>query len=320
MKIKNAKILAAALSFGLIFTACSNDDKADTSTDTKQEEKASTEDAQAPAEKEEGTDTASAEDYDFTVVSREDGSGTRGAFIEIVGLEEEVDGAKEDMTTQDAVVQNSTNGVMQTVSQDANSIGYISLGSLNDTVKALKVDGVEATEETIADGSYKIARPFNLAYKESELDDLSKDFLKYVKSEEAQKLVLEEGYVPLKETEAYEASGAKGTITVAGSTSVTPLMEKMVEAYQKLNPDAKIEIQSTGSSSGIEACIDGAAQIAMASRELKDEEKEKLQVSVIATDGIAVVVNKDSKLEDVTVDELKEIFNGTIKNTSELEK
>lgn len=321
MKIKNAKILAAALSFGLIFTACSNDDKADTSTETKTEDTANTDDtAKAPEEKKEETDTASAEDYDFTVVSREDGSGTRGAFIEIVGLEEEVDGAKEDMTTQDAVVQNSTNGVMQTVSQDANAIGYISLGSLNDTVKALKVDGVEATEETIADGSYKIARPFNLAYKESELDDLSKDFLKYVKSEEAQKLVLEEGYVPLKETEAYEASGAKGTITVAGSTSVTPLMEKMVEAYQKLNPDAKIEIQSTGSSSGIEACIDGAAQIAMASRELKDEEKEKLQVSVIATDGIAVVVNKDSKLEDVTVDELKEIFNGTITNTSELEK
>ena len=321
MKIKNAKILAAALSFGLIFTACSNDDKADTSTETKTEDTANTDDtAKAPEEKKEETDTASAEDYDFTVVSREDGSGTRGAFIEIVGLEEEVDGAKEDMTTQDAVVQNSTNGVMQTVSQDANAIGYISLGSLNDTVKALKVDGVEATEETIADGSYKIARPFNLAHKESELDDLSKDFLKYVKSEEAQKLVLEEGYVPLKETEAYEASGAKGTITVAGSTSVTPLMEKMVEAYQKLNPDAKIEIQSTGSSSGIEACIDGAAQIAMASRELKDEEKEKLQVSVIATDGIAVVVNKDSKLEDVSVDQLKEIFNGTIKNTSELEK
>ncbi|MDU3137040.1 MAG: substrate-binding domain-containing protein [Anaerococcus prevotii] len=327
MKIKNAKILAAALSFGLIFAGCSNDKGADTSTETKTEDAAKTDDtaktddaAKAPEEKEEGTDTASAEDYDFTVVSREDGSGTRGAFIEIVGLEEEVDGAKEDMTTQDAVVQNSTNGVMQTVSQDANAIGYISLGSLNDTVKALKVDGVEATEETIADGSYKIARPFNLAYKESELDDLSKDFLKYVKSEEAQKLVLEEGYVPLKETEAYEASGAKGTITVAGSTSVTPLMEKMVEAYQKLNPDAKIEIQSTGSSSGIEACIDGAAQIAMASRELKDEEKEKLQVSVIATDGIAVVVNKDSKLEDVTVDQLKEIFNGTITNTSELEK
>ncbi|MCI5972451.1 MAG: extracellular solute-binding protein [Anaerococcus sp.] len=321
MKIKNAKILAAALSFGLIFAGCSNDKGADTSTETKTEDAAKTDDAaKAPEEKEEGTDTASAEDYDFTVVSREDGSGTRGAFIEIVGLEEEVDGAKEDMTTQDAVVQNSTNGVMQTVSQDANAIGYISLGSLNDTVKALKIDGVEATEETIADGSYKIARPFNLAYKESELDDLSKDFLKYVKSEEAQKLVLEEGYVPLKETEAYEASGAKGTITVAGSTSVTPLMEKMVEAYQKLNPDAKIEIQSTGSSSGIEACIDGAAQIAMASRELKDEEKEKLQVSVIATDGIAVVVNKDSKLEDVTVDQLKEIFNGTITNTSELEK
>ena len=319
MKIKNAKILAAALSFGLIFTACSNDDKADTSTETKTEDTANTDDtAKAPEEKKEETDTASAEDYDFTVVSREDGSGTRGAFIEIVGLEEEVDGAKEDMTTQDAVVQNSTNGVMQTVSQDANAIGYISLGSLNDTVKALKVDGVEATEEAIADESYKIARPFNLAYKESELDDLSKDFLKYVKSEEAQKLVLEEGYVPLKETEAYEASGAKGTITVAGSTSVTPLMEKFKEAYEALNPDVTIEIQSNGSSAGIEAAISDVAQIAMASRELKDEEKEQLTAEVIATDGIAVVVNKDSKVEDLTVEQLRQIFAGEIKNTGEL--
>lgn len=315
MKIKNTKILIAALSFGLLFTACSNDNKAsDTSKDTKQEEAASSEDNK-------GAKTSNeAADYDFTVVSREDGSGTRGAFIEIVGLQEEKDGHKEDMTTQEAVVQNSTNGVMQTVSQDTNAIGYISLGSLNDTVKALKVDGVEATEESVADKSYKISRPFNLAYKEAELDDLSKDFLKYVKSDEAQKIVKEAGYVPIKETEKYEASGAKGNITVAGSTSVTPLMEKMAEAYQKLNPDAKIEIQSNGSSSGIEACIDGAAQIAMASRELKDEEKAKLQVEVIATDGIAIVVNKESKLDDVSVDQLKEIFNGTIKNTSELEK
>lgn len=313
MKITNKKILAATLSLGLILAGCGN------SQETKEETK--TEIAtEAPAKEETKTDSKEAADYEFTVVSREDGSGTRGAFIEIVGLEEEVDGEKEDMTTQAAVVQNSTNGVMQTVAGDEAAIGYISLGSLNDTVKPVKVEGVEATEENIASGQYKISRPFNLAYKEAELSDLAKDFLKFVISEDAQALTLEEGYVPLKDTEKYEASGAKGSLTVAGSTSVTPLMEKMVEKYKELNPDANIEIQSTGSSAGIEAVIDGAADIAMASRELKDEEKDKLAVEVIATDGIAVIVNKDSKLEDLTIDQLKQIFKGEITNTSELGK
>lgn len=313
MKITNKKILAATLSLGLILAGCGNTDKA------KEETKTETA-TEAPAKEETKTDSKEAADYEFTVVSREDGSGTRGAFIELVGLEEEVDGEKEDMTTQAAVVQNSTNGVMQTVAGDEAAIGYISLGSLNDIVKAVKVEGVEATEENIASGQYKISRPFNLAYKEAELSDLAKDFLKFVISEDAQALTLEEGYVPLKDTEKYEASGAKGTLTVAGSTSVTPLMEKMVEKYKELNPDASIEIQSTGSSAGIEAVIDGAADIAMASRELKDEEKDKLAVEVIATDGIAVIVNKDSKLEDLTIDQLKQIFKGEITNTSELGK
>lgn len=313
MKITNKKILAATLSLGLILAGCGN------SQETKEETKTETA-TEAPAKEETKTDSKEAADYEFTVVSREDGSGTRGAFIELVGLEEEVDGEKEDMTTQAAVVQNSTNAVMQTVAQDTAAIGYISLGSLNDTVKAVKVEGVEATEENIASGQYKIARPFNLAYKEAELSDLAKDFLKFVISEDAQALTLEEGYVPLKDTEKYEASGAKGSLTVAGSTSVTPLMEKMVEKYKELNPDANIEIQSTGSSAGIEAVIDGAADIAMASRELKDEEKDKLAVEVIATDGIAVIVNKDSKLEDLTIDQLKQIFKGEITNTSELGK
>lgn len=313
MKITNKKILAATLSLGLILAGCGN------SQETKEEIK--TEIAtEAPAKEETKTDSKEAADYEFTVVSREDGSGTRGAFIELVGLEEEVDGEKEDMTSQAAVVQNSTNAVMQTVAGDEGAIGYISLGSLNDTVKAVKVEGVEATEENIASGEYKISRPFNLAYKEAELSDLAKDFLKFVISEDAQALTLEEGYVPLKDTEKYQASGAKGSLTVAGSTSVTPLMEKMVEKYKELNPDANIEIQSTGSSAGIEAVIDGAADIAMASRELKDEEKDKLAVEVIATDGIAVIVNKDSKLEDLTIDQLKQIFKGEITNTSELGK
>lgn len=314
MKITNKKILAATLSLGLILAGCGKDQKAE------EKEAETTQIAEAPAEKEASTETANQEDYDFTVVSREEGSGTRGAFIELVGLEEEVDGSKEDMTTQEAIVQNSTNGVMQTVSQDKEAIGYISLGSLNDTVKALKIEGVEATEENIVNGTYKISRPFNLAFKEAEINDLAKDFLKFCLSEEAQALTLEEGYVPLKDTEKYEPAKLSGTLTVAGSTSVTPLMQKMAEKYQELNPDAKIEIQSTGSSAGIEAVIDGAADIAMASRELKDEEKDKLAVEVIATDGIAVVVNPASKVEDLTMDQLKQIFKGELTNTSELGK
>ncbi len=317
MKITNKKILAATLSLGLILSGCGKDQKAE----EKPAETETTETAEAPAEnKEASTETVNAEDYDFTVVSREEGSGTRGAFIELVGLEEEVDGAKEDMTIQEAIVQNSTNAVMQTVSQDAEAIGYISLGSLNDTVKALKIEGVEATEENIVNGTYKISRPFNLAFKEAEINDLAKDFLKFCLSEEAQDLTLEEGYVPLKDTEKYEPAKLSGTLTVAGSTSVTPLMQKMAEKYQELNPDSKIEIQSTGSSAGIEAVIDGAADIAMASRELKDEEKDKLAVEVIATDGIAVVVNPSSKVEDLTMDQLKGIFKGELRNTSELGK
>lgn len=336
MTLKNSKIIAAALSLGLVLTACGNNtaekpeepaatteenkDEAATTEENKEEEAATEEASKEGNKEEETTETANQEDYDFSVVTREEGSGTRGAFIEIVGLEEENDaGEKEDKTTVDAVVQNSTNGVMTSVAQDPNAIGYISLGSLNDTVKAVKIEGVEATEENIADGSYKISRPFNLAYKEAELDDISTDFLKYCMSTEAQEIVKEEGYVPLNNTESYEqAEGLSGNITVAGSTSVTPLMEKFIEAYKELNPDVQIDLQSTGSSAGIEAVIDGSAQIAMASRELKDEEKEQLKPEVIAVDGIAVVVNTESKVEDLTVEQLKQIFSGEVKNTGDL--
>lgn len=331
MKIKNSKIIVAALSLGLILSACGNND---TKTEDKEKKPATestdttTEDTKADDTKADDTkdedakteDTANAEDYDFAVVSREEGSGTRGAFIELVGLEEKKDdGSKEDHTTIDAIVQNSTNGVMTAVAQDSKAIGYISLGSLNDTIKAVKVEGVEATEENIVKGDYKISRPFNLAYKEDKIDDLAKDFLAYCMSTEAQKIVTDEGYIAIKDAKDYsKTDGLKGTLTVAGSTSVTPLMEKFKEAYEALNPDVTIEIQSNGSSAGIEACIDDVAHIAMASRELKDEEKEQLKAEVIATDGIAVVVNKESKVEDLTMDQLKQIFAGEIKNTGEL--
>ena len=317
MKIKNSKIIVAALSLSMILSACGNkDDKANDASGSNPTENAST----ANEKKDGDTKEANQEDFDITVVSREDGSGTRGAFIELVGLEEEKDGEKKDTTTDEAVVQNSTNGVMQTVSQDPSAIGYVSLGSVNDNVKKVKVDGAEATEKNIESGDYTLQRPFNLAFKEDKLDDLAKDFLAFVLSKDAQEIVGKEGYIKV-EAKDYKAKKVKGNLTIAGSTSVTPLMEKLVEKYKDVNPDANIEIQSTGSSSGIESTISDVSQIAMASRELKDDEKDKLQVEVLAKDGIAVIVNKDdSKLNDLTKDQLKEIFSGKIKNTSDLSK
>lgn len=314
MKIKNTKLLIAALSLSMLLVGCGND----TATEkAPAEEKASTE--QAATTEEASTEEKSAEDMDISVVSREDGSGTRGAFIELTGLEEEDDkGEKVDKTTEEAIVQNSTNGVMQTVSQDPTAIGYISLGSLNDTVKAVKVEGVEATEENIKAGDYKLQRPFNLAYKEAELDELAKDFLAYCLSEEAQAIVTEEGYIAV-ETKEYKSEQPEGSITVAGSTSVTPVMEKLIEAYKKVNPNATIELQSTGSGAGIESTISGVSQIAMASRELKEEELAELKSEVLAKDGIAVVVNpENSTIEDLTMEQLKQIFSGEVTNTSGL--
>lgn len=316
MKIKNSKIIVAVLSLSMILSACGNkNDKA------KEGSSNPTENASTANEKKDGdTKNSNQEDFDITVVSREDGSGTRGAFIELVGLEEEKNGEKKDTTTDEAVVQNSTNGVMQTVSQDPSAIGYVSLGSVNDKVKKLKVEGKEATDKNIESGDYTLQRPFNLAFKEDKLDDLAKDFLAFVLSKDAQDIVEKEGYIKV-EAKEYKGKKIKGNLTIAGSTSVTPLMEKLVEKYKDINPDANIEIQSTGSSSGIESTISDVSQIAMASRELKDDEKDKLQVEVLAKDGIAVIVNKeDSKLNDLTKDQLKEIFSGKIKNTADLSK
>ena len=316
MKIKNSKIIVAVLSLSMILSACGNkNDKA------KEGSSNPTENASTANEKKDGeTKNSNQEDFDITVVSREDGSGTRGAFIELVGLEEEKNGEKKDTTTDDAVVQNSTNGVMQTVSQDLSAIGYVSLGSVNDNVKKLKVEGKEATDKNIESGDYTLQRPFNLAFKKDKLDDLAKDFLAFVLSKDAQDIVEKEGYIKV-EAKKYKGKKIKGNLTIAGSTSVTPLMEKLVEKYKNINPDANIEIQSTGSSSGIESTISDVSQIAMASRELKDDEKDKLQVEVLAKDGIAVIVNKDnSKLNDLTKDQLKEIFSGKIKNTADLSK
>lgn len=262
--------------------------------------------------------TASAVEGAINVITREDGSGTRGAFTEIVGLvEKDASGNETDTTSTEAAVQNSTDAVMTATANDEASVGYISLGSLNDTVKAVTIEGVEATPENITNGTYKIARPFNIVYKDGVTPGVQ-DFLTFIASEEGQKIAEEEGYVPNKDVKPYSATDNSESITIAGSTSVTPLMEKLVEAYKAHNPNFNADIQATGSSAGIQSAIDGTAQLGMASRELKDEEKSQLKVEVIAMDGIAVIVNKANAVADLTIDQVKNIFNGTTKDWAEV--
>lgn len=252
----------------------------------------------------------------INVITREQGSGTRTAFTEITGILEKNGDSETDNTYEEAVVQNSTDAVMSSVAGDINTIGYISLGSLNDTVKAVKVDGVEANSDNIKDGSYKISRPFNIVYKDSVSEDVL-DFLKFIESDLGQKIVEEEGYVSELAGKEYTKFDNKSTITIAGSTSVAPLMEKLVEGYQKFNPEFSADIQATGSSAGIKSASDGSAEIGMSSRELKDSEKN-LKVDVIARDGIAVIVNNDSKIDDLTLENIKDVFTGNITNWDDI--
>ena len=253
-----------------------------------------------------------AEDVPINVISREDGSGTRGAFIELFEIEEEgEDGEKVDMTTLEAQITNNTSVMMTTVAGDEQSIGYISLGSLNDTVKALKIDGAEATAENVKNGSYKVSRPFNIITKD-DLSEAATDFRNYILSSEGQAIVEEEGYIALEEAAPYQSTSVKGKVVVAGSSSVTPVMEKLAEAYQQLNGNVSIEVQQSDSTTGVTSTSDGLCDIGMASRELKDSEKElKLQSEVIAIDGIAVIVNNENEVSDLTSAQIKDIFTGT---------
>ena len=249
---------------------------------------------------------------DITVVSREDGSGTRGAFVELFGIEEEVNGEKVDMTTEEANITNSTSVMMSTVAQDEYAIGYISLGSLDDSVKAVKVDGSEATAENIKNGSYKSSRPVNIATKE-DLSDAAQDFEDFILSTEGQKVVEDNKYIPLDDVSDYKSNGASGKVVVAGSSSVSPVMEKLKEAYQAVNSDVEVEIQTSDSTTGMQNAIDGVCDIGMASRELKDSEKEAgLTPTVIAMDGIAVVVNNDNPTDELSSDQVKSIFTGDV--------
>ena len=259
--------------------------------------------------------SAAASDFDsskdISVISREDGSGTRGAFIELFGLQEEQDGSKVDTTTEDAVITNSTNVMMTTVASDPYAIGYISLGSLNEDVKALRIDGAEASVENIDNGTYKIARPFNIATKKEGLSEVAQDFINFIMSSDGQKIIEEEGYIAVaSDAAAYAGSKPSGKIVVAGSSSVTPVMEKLAEAYQSVNTGATVEVQQSDSITGMNYAIDGTCDIGMASRELKDSELEALSPTVIAQDGIVVVVNNGNPIDELTSDQVKSIFSG----------
>ena len=256
---------------------------------------------------------------DITVISREDGSGTRGAFIELFGIEEkDADGNKIDKTITTADITNSTSVMMTSVADDTAAIGYISLGSLDDSVKAVKIDGAEASAVNVSNGSYKVSRPFNIATKGTP-NEVTQDFINFILSADGQAVVEEAGYISDGNTGAYTSAGVKGKINVAGSSSVTPVMEKLKEAYVAINPDVQIEVQQSDSTTGMTSAAEGVCDIGMASRELKDSELSAgLTPTVIATDGIAVIVNKDSSVDSLTSDQVKGIYTGTITKWSEV--
>lgn len=257
-----------------------------------------------------GEDSKSKEEK-ITVSSREDGSGTRGAFVELFGVEEKNDaGKKIDMTTIDAKITNSTSVMMTSIAGNKNAIGYISLGSLNDMVKALNIDGVQATAENIKNGSYKIARPFAMVTGEK-VSDLAKDFMAYILSTEGQKIVADNKYISLDGVFAYIGNKPAGKLVIAGSSSVNPVMEKIKEAYLEINKKAEIEIQANDSTTGVNSVIDGVCDIGMVSRELKDSESAKgVKSTVLAMDGIAVVVNVNNQFSSLTKEQVKNIFTG----------
>ena len=286
----------------------SNDTAADTTTETAAED--TTADTADAAE---DTAAAGAASGAISVLSREDGSGTRGAFIELTGIEEkDSNGNKTDNTKKDALICKSTDVVLTQVSGDKNAIGYISFGSLNDTVKALKVEGVEPSTATIESGDYKIVRPFNIAVKDG-LSDAAQDFENYILSSEGQDIIEKAGYIKIdKSAAAYASNNASGKVVVSGSSSVTPVMEKLAEAYQKANTNVTVDVQQSDSSTGIKDAINGTSDIGMASRDISDDElSQGIKSVTIAQDAIAVIVNKDNAVEDITMDEIKAIYTGS---------
>lgn len=332
MTTRKITLSAAALLMAAAFAGCSgNTTSASSNSSSAAEAGSSAADTSAAdtsaadssaADSTASDSTASKLDTDITVVSREDGSGTRGAFVELMGIEQKNEaGEKEDMTRGDAEISNSTNGVMMSVAGNVDAIGYISLGSLNDTVKALDVNGVECSVADIKSGDYVVARPFNVCYQQAKLDGnaAAKDLIAFIESDDGQKIIADNGYISIDSTGAYAPSGVTGAISLNGSTSVGPIMEKLCEAYKALNPDVSIDIQQTGSGAGITSATEGTCDIGMSSRELKQEELDAgLTEMKIADDGIAVIVNLENPIENITSDEVMKIYTGEINNWSEL--
>ena len=325
MKKGIVMLMIAAMAVGAL-AGCGGSNSA-ASDNTSSSNGTSTEATSTPEASSESTGSDSASSADsgdstasysgpINVVSREDGSGTRGAFTEL--FEIEVDG--EDMTTQAAQVTNNTSVMMTTVGGDASSIGYISLGSLDDTVvKAVQIDGVDPTVENVLAGDYTVSRPFNIVTAEG-VSESAQDFINYILSTEGQAIVEEEGYIPLQDTEAYSGTGATEKITVAGSSSVSPVMEKLIEAYKGLYPDADIELNTSDSTTGVTNTIEGVCDIGMASRALKDDElSQGVTGTVIATDGIAVIVNLENPIENLTTEQVQGIYMGEITDWSEIQ-
>lgn len=257
----------------------------------------------------------------INVLSREDGSGTRGAFIELFGVEKKnAQGKKVDYTTDEASITNSTAVMLTTVAGNKYAIGYVSLGSLSSSVKAVKIDGVSATVDNINNGSYKIARPFNVAVRNN-LSNVAQDFLNYILSSDGQDIIAANKYIKVPAANSYKASAISGKIVVAGSSSVSPVMEKLIEAYKALNPSVQIELQTSDSTTGVINAIDGTCDIGMASRALKDSEKEKgVREVTIAIDGIAVIINNDNPVESLKKSDVEGIFTGKINSWSEFVK
>ena len=302
MKLKKfITVVAMTAMVGTLAVGCGKSDSKDNSSDKKSES---------------SWDSSN----DITILSREDGSGTRGAFIELFGIEEEKNGEKVDMTTDEAQITNSTSVMMTTVAGDDYSIGYVSLGSLDDSVKALKIDGAEATAENIKAGKYKVSRPFNIAVKKDMKNEVAKDFINYVMSEEGQKIVSDNGYIPVDGAKPYSGKKVSGKVVVGGSSSVSPVMEKLIEGYKAVNSKANVELQTTDSTTGMTSTIDGSYDIGMASRDLKDDEAAKLQNTVIATDGIAVIVNKNNTTDELSADQVKTIYTGDATTWDEVVK
>ena len=324
MKKSAAMILALGLAASLAGCSSSAEETtaattaaATTAAATTAEEAADT----TAAEAEETTEAAAASmEGPITVVSREDGSGTRGAFIELFGIEEEdASGEKVDMTTLDAEITNSTSVMMTTVSGNTEAIGYVSLGSLNDTVKAVKIDGVEATVDNVSSGDYAIARPFVIVTTDS-LSDVATDFINFIMSDEGQQVITDEGYISIGSQGAYAAAGVSGDLSVGGSSSVTPVMEKLAEAYNALNPDVNIEVQQSDSTTGVTSALEGVVDIGMASRDLKDSELEQgVTGTVIAMDGIAVVVNNENPIDDLSSAAVKSIYTGEVTDWADVQ-